>query len=76
MSGLTLEIAAFKEQLAGIRREHGSSWAVMAGGEVQAAFPDFAQAAVYVEEGLVGREALIRHTDDPVETMPFLMIRD
>ena len=74
MAALAEQVATFKSQLQQIRTDFGSSWAVLVDNKVAGAFEDFESAALYALKHLADRDYLIRHTDDVLETVPFMVI--
>ncbi len=76
MVDLSDEISAYKRLLPTIRAEHHSCWALIVGGVFEGAFADFGDAAASAVTRFEGRPILIRHTDEVIETLPFLFVEN
>ncbi len=76
MDALDDQIEAYQALLPSIRREHGSVWALVAHRELISTFKEFSTAARYALEHLGHEQVLIRHTDERVETAPFVHIEN
>lgn len=68
------EIIAYQHLLPAIRASHGSVWALVADATLVSTFRDFPSAARYADEHYGTRPVLIRHTDEQVETAPFVHV--
>ena len=73
-AGLDREIEAYRALLPDIRKHHGSVWALVVGQRLISTFGEFSQAARYVVEHHRGQQVLIRHTDETIESAPFVEI--
>ena len=71
---LDIQIAAYQHLLPEIRRSYGSVWALVAGERLVKTFTDFASAAACALDHCGQEQVLIRHTDERVETVPFMML--
>jgi len=76
VANLTEEIVAFHSMLPEIRNKHGSAWAVVLDQTLRGAFRDFEAAAQFAVSNFPGRPFLIRHTDEQIETVPFVFIEE
>lgn len=75
-AALDRELDAYHALLPEIRSAHGSVWALIVHQRLVKTFSDFSQAARYVVSNHPGEQVLIRHTDEKVETAPFVDIGD
>lgn len=71
---LDVQIAAYQTLLPAIRRTYGSVWALVACERLVKTFTDFASAAEYALSHHAKDQVLIRHTDERIETAPFLLL--
>jgi hypothetical protein len=71
---LDREIAVYHTLLPAIKKEHGSVWALIVGDKLISTFNEFSQAARYVIAHHRDQQVLIRHTDERLETAPFVQI--
>ena len=71
---LDVQIAAYQNLLPDIRRTYGSVWALVAQEKLIKTFADFATAAEYALSRFAEEQVLIRHTDERIETAPFMML--
>lgn len=76
MSTATLEreIKAYEAMLPDIVREYGSVWAVVSHERLVKTFPDFSEAARFVDENYKNTDVLIRHTHAVQDSAPFLAV--
>lgn len=74
MSDLDREISAYERMRDDIKRAHGSVWALVCREQLVNTFSDFSQAARYAMANCDGEQVLIRHTDERVESAPFVGI--
>lgn len=71
---LDREINAYQSMLHSIRSQYGSVWALVVQDKLIKTFTDFPDAARYAVANYQGEQVLIRHTDERVETAPFVEI--
>ena len=71
---LSQQIEAYHELLPTIRSKHGSVWALVINRQLVSTFNEFSDAARYVVSNNIQEQVLIRHTDELVETAPFVQI--
>ena len=71
---LDVQIAAYQHLLPGLRQTYGSVWALVAHETLIRTFTDFASAAEYALRHHAEEQVLIRHTDERVETVPFMRL--
>ena len=71
---LLQEIDAYKALLPEIRNRYGSVWALVVNRELVSTFREFSDAARYVIAHHNQEQVLIRHTDEQLETAPFVQI--
>ena len=69
-----MQIEAYQRLLPAIRRDYGSVWALVAREKLVRTFTDFAAAAAYAIDYYDNEQVLIRHTDERIETAPFVML--
>ena len=73
---LDQQIQAYHRLLPDIKRSHGSVWALIAARKLVSTFDDFSSAAKYAIEHYPTEQVVIRHTDEAVETAPFVLIEE
>ncbi len=73
-AALDKEIDAYQSLLPSIRSDHGSVWALIVHEKLVKTFSDFSQAARYATAHHRNEQVLIRHTDERIETAPFVEI--
>ena len=71
---LDREIEAYCALLPAIKKKYGSVWALVVNRKLVSTFSEFSQAARYVIAHHRGEQVLIRHTDERLETAPFVQI--
>ncbi len=71
---LDREINAYQALLPSIRKSHGSVWALVVHEKLVETFKDFSVAARYAIDHYSGEQVLIRHTDERLESAPFVEI--
>lgn len=71
---LDREIHAYETLLPDIRAQYGSVWALVVHEKLIKTFKEFSLAARYAIAHHSGEQVLIRHTDERVETAPFVEI--
>ena len=71
---LDVQITAYQHLLPEIRRTYGSVWALVACEKLVKTFTDFASAAEYAFRNHAEEQVLIRHTDERIETAPFMVL--
>ena len=71
---LDVQIAAYQRILQDVRQTYGSVWALVAHETLVRTFTDFASAAEYALRHYAEEQVLIRHTDERMETAPFMMV--
>jgi hypothetical protein len=71
---LDREIEAYQALLPSIRLKHGSVWALVVRGKLVSTFKEFSEAAKYSIANFKDEQVLIRHTDERLETAPFVQI--
>ncbi len=76
IDALDVQIAAYQHLLPGLRQTYGSVWALVAREKLVRTFTDFASAAEYALRHCANEQVLIRHTDERVETAPFMKLED
>jgi len=68
------QIEAFERLAPTLKEKHPGAWVVVARSEFQAAFPDFAAAALYAEAHFPAEQVLIRNTWPRTEFAPFILV--
>ena len=74
MSDLDRDIQAYGRMRDDIKRKHGSVWAIVKEEQLVDTFQQFSQAARYAVTNLSGQSVLIKHTDERLESAPFVEI--
>lgn len=74
VESLDREIQAYEGLRASIRSAHGSVWALVVHEKLVKTFGQFSDAARYANAHHPGEQVLIRHTDERIETAPFVQI--
>ena len=68
------QLDAYQGLLPELKKNHGSVWALVAHRELIGTFQDFGAAARYAVQHLSHEQVLIRHTDERLETVPFIQL--
>lgn len=70
------QIEAYRALLPDIKHKFGSVWALVVNRELISTFHEFALAAEYAVAHHGADQVLIRHTDERLESVPFIQIED
>jgi hypothetical protein len=73
-TSLDQQITAYSDMLPEIRSKYGSVWALIVDKKLVSTFSEFRLAARYVVANHISDQVLIRHTDERLETAPFVQI--
>lgn len=70
------QIKAYEALLPEIKKQHGSTWVLVARRKLVSTFKDFSGAVRYANAHYGAEAVLIRHTDErTTESAPFLQVR-
>ena len=74
MSNLDRELSAYERLRSQIKSEYGSVWALVCHQRLVSTFDEFSEAARYAVHHCQGDTFVIKHTDERLESAPFVGI--